>query len=145
MGTEPIYWYIASTFHILFFADTSHRRKTLEGSSDPADTKTFTTGIVLYIQPKIHHLKLHTSFFFLQLKDLLIMQSQNTERHLQERSLGKIRLTLRLPQQVCKDLFFPQLYSYSRFCASFPLYPFHVVAEPIHVYCTLFSCLSHLQ
>ena len=49
------------------------------------------------------------------MKDLPVMQSQKTERHLQERSLGKTKLMLRLPQQVCRDLSFPQSYSYSKF------------------------------
>ena len=87
--------------------------------------------------------------FCLQMKDLPVMQLQNTERHLQERSLGKIRLTLRLPQQVCRDLFFPQSYScmekLSHDVPGMDTHPFHVGAEPLYINIAGILSFLHLQ
>ena len=84
---------------------TLHKRKFSEDSLDPADTKTSMTGI-LFCTCSSRHLNFtfkldYTILFFLQIKDLPIVQSQNVERNLQERTPVKTKLALRLPQQVC--------------------------------------------
>ena len=53
---------------------------------------------------QIAHLKLdYYSPFFLQMKNLPVMKSQNTGKNLQEMSPVKTKRKLRLPQQVCLE------------------------------------------